>query len=184
MDNEICSPVSQALLLPLSPSLLYIPSLMTAELIIPSQVKNGSMLEDPKLRQPRSVKTVLVLPVLAIKRDIPVLYVTGGVIITTRTISNSSCDLVVDPSADNNSATAIAGGMLAGSHSYGIVLIILVGDLIAHNHVVGARGDTRDGNMEDGQVWRGGYGVGIGNKLQWVDISSSKFWVWTGAHGF
>jgi hypothetical protein len=181
---------SQALLLPLSPSLLYISSLMTAELVIPSQVENRSVLKDPKLQQPRSAEAVLVLPVSAIKQDIPVLYVTGGVLNATRTISNSSCDLVVDPSADNNSATAIADGMLAGSHSYGIVLIILVGDLISHNHVVGAQGDTRDGNMEDGQVWRGGYGVGIGNKLQWVGISSSKFWVcvmprvkqlWTGA---
>jgi hypothetical protein len=184
MDNEICSPASQALLLPLSPSLLYISSLMMAELVVPSQVENGGMLKDPKLQRPGGAEAVLVLPVFAIKRDIPVLYGTGGVLSDTGTISNRTYDFVVDPPADNNSAAAIAGGMLAGCCSNSMVLIILVGDLITPNHAVGARGDTQDGNMEDGQVWRGGYGIGIGNNFKWVGISSTKFWVCTGAHGF
>jgi hypothetical protein len=157
---------------------------MMAELIIPSQVENGGMLKDPKLQQPGGAEAVLVLPVVAIKQDIPVLYVAGSVFNAIRTISNRSCDFVVDPSADNNSMRTVARGMLAGSHSYGTVLIVLVGDLITCNHAVGARRNIQDGNMEDGEIVKGGYGIGIGNKFQWVGISSSKFWVWTGAHSF
>jgi hypothetical protein len=142
MDNEIYSPSLQAFLLPLSPFLLYISSLMTAELIVPSQAENGGVLKDPMLRRPGGAEAVLVLPVVAIERNIPVLYGTGGVLNDTRTISNRTCDFVVDPPADNDSTATIARGMLAGYCSNGMVLIILVGDLIAHNHVVGARGDT------------------------------------------
>jgi hypothetical protein len=127
---------------------------------------------------------VLVLPVVAIKQDIPVLYVAGGVLYTCRTIPNRSRNLVLDPSTYNNSATAIAGGMLAGCCSNGMVLIILIGDLIAHNHVVGAQRDTQDGNVEDGEIVRGGYGIGVGNKFKWVSISSTKFGICTGAYGF
>jgi hypothetical protein len=144
---------------------------MTAELVIPIQVENGGVLEDPKLQQTRGAEAVLVLPVVAIKQDIPVLYVTGGVLNATRTISNRSCNLVVDPPADNDSATAVARGMLASSHSYGTVLIILVGDLITCNHAVGAHRNTQDRNMEDGEVCRGGYGVGIGNNFKWVGVT-------------
>jgi hypothetical protein len=184
MDNEICSLASQAFLLPLSPSLLYISSLMTAELVVPSQVENGGVLKDPMLRRPGGAEAVLVLPVVAIERNIPVLYGTGGVLNDTRTISNRTCDFVVDPPADNNSTATIARGMLAGCCSNGMILIILVGDLIAHNHVVGARGDTRDGNVKDGEIVGGGYGIGIGNEFKGVSISSTKFRICTGAHGF
>jgi hypothetical protein len=184
MDNEICSPSLQAFLLPLSPSLLYISSLMTAELVVSSQVENGGMLKDPKLQQPGGAETMLVLPVVAIRQNIPVLYGTGGVLNDTRTISNRPCDFVVDPPADNNSTATVARGMLAGCCSNGMVLIILVGDLIAHNHVVGVQGDTQDGNMKDGEIVRGGYGIGVGNKFKGVSISSTKFGTCTGAHGF
>jgi hypothetical protein len=184
MDNEICSPSLQAFLFPLSPSLLYISSLMTAELVVPSQVENGGVLKDPMLQQPGGAEAMLVLPVVAIERNIPVLYGTGGALSDTRTISNRTCDFVVDPPVDNNSTATIARGVLASSHSYGTVLIILVGDLITCNHVVGARRNIRDRNMEDGEIIRGGYSVGIGDKFQWVGFSSSKFWVWTGAHSF
>jgi hypothetical protein len=142
------------------------------------------VLKDPKLQRPGGAEAALVLPVVAIERDIPVLYVSGGVLNDTRTISNRTCDFVVDPPADNDSTTTIARGVLAGSHSYGTVLIILIGDLITCNHVVGACRNIQDRNMEDGEIVRGGYSVGIGDKFQWVGISSSKFWVWTGAHGF
>jgi hypothetical protein len=157
---------------------------MTAELVIPSQVEDGGMLKNPMLRRPRGAEAVLVLPVVAIKRDIPVLYVTGGILNATRTISNRTCDFVVDPPADNDSTATIARGMLAGCCSNGMVLIILVGDLIAHNHVVGAQGDTRDGNMKDGEIIRGGYGIGVGNEFKGVSISSTNFGICTGAHGF
>jgi hypothetical protein len=109
---------------------------------------------------------VLVLPVVAIERNIPVLYGTGGVLNDTRTMSNRTCDFVVDPPADNNSTMTVARGMLAGSHSYGTVLIILIGDLITCNHVVGARRNIQDRNMEDGEIIRGGYSVVIGDKFQ------------------
>jgi hypothetical protein len=184
MDNEICSPSLQAFLLPLSPSLLYISSLMTAELVVPSQAENGGVLKDPMLQRPGGAEAVLVLPVVAIKQNIPVLYGTGGVLNDTRTISNRTCDFVVDPPADNNSTATIARGMLAGCCSNGMILIILVGDLIAHNHVVGARGDTQDGNVKDGEIVGGGYGIGIGNEFKGVSISSTKFRICTGAHGF
>jgi hypothetical protein len=52
-----------------------------------------------------------------------------------------SPNFVVDPPADNDSTATVARGMLAGCCSNGMVLIILVG-LIAHNHLVGVRGDA------------------------------------------
>jgi hypothetical protein len=184
MDNEICSPSLQAFLLPLSPSLLYISSLMTAELVVPSQVENGGVLKDPMLRRPGGAEAMLVLPVVAIKRNIPVLYGTGGVLSDTRTISNRTCDFVVDPPADNDSTATVARGVLAGSHSYGTVLIILIGDLITCNHVVGARRNIRDRDMEDGEIIGQGYGIGVGNEFKGVSISSTEFGICTGAHGF
>jgi hypothetical protein len=101
------------------------------------------VLKDPMLRRPGGAEAVLVLPVVAIERNIPVLYGTGGVLNDTRTISNRTCDFVVDPPADNDSMATVARGMLAGCCSNGMVLIILVGDLIAHNHGGSARGYTR-----------------------------------------
>jgi hypothetical protein len=117
---------------------------------------------------------VLVLPVVAIERNIPVLYGTGGVLNDTRTISNRTCDFVVDPPADNDSTATVARGMLAGCCSNGMVLIILVGDLIAHNHVVGAQGDTVTRGARvvmRGRIvglvavicWAGVYGTGTGD---------------------
>jgi hypothetical protein len=184
MDNEICSPSLQAFLLPLSPSLLYISSLLTAELVVPSQVENGRVLKDPMLRRPGGAEAVLVLPVVAIERNIPVLYGIGGVLSDTRIISNRTRDFVVDPPADNDSTATIARGMLAGCCSNGMVLIVLVGDLIAPNHVVGVRGDARDGNVKDGEIVGRWYGIGVGNKFKGVSISSTEFGICTGAHGF
>jgi hypothetical protein len=148
---------------------------MLAELVVPGQVENWGVLEDPKLRCPGCEGTLFVLPVVAIQRNIPALDVAGGILNAIRTI------FVVDLSAYDNCATAIAAGVLAGSYSNGMVLIILVGDLIAGKHVMGVQGNKQNGDMKYGEVWRGGYSCGIGNDFKWA---GTKFWVCTGAHGF